>query len=81
MPPLRCTLFLFDDQLVIAKRPSAAISGRKLTGLDDIAKLVKSGGGVAVKEKDGAKKERLSYRGSIDIMQVTGLDRGAGGEL
>lgn len=76
--PLHCTLFLFDDQLVIAKRPSAQVSGRKLTGLDDISKLVKSGGGVAVKEKDGVKKERLSFRGAMDIMALTGLDMGSG---
>ncbi|TIA70445.1 hypothetical protein E3P91_03059 [Wallemia ichthyophaga] len=34
--PLPCTLFLFNDKLVIAKRPSAHARGRKLSGLDDL---------------------------------------------
>jgi hypothetical protein len=81
VPPLHCTLFLFDDQLIIAKRPSVAVSGRKLTGLDDIPKLVRTGGGIAVKEKDGVRKERLSFRGAVDILKLTGMDLGSGGEL
>lgn len=78
--PLHCTLFLFDDRLMIAKRQLSSISGRKITGLDDVAGLAKSGGGVAVKEKDGAKNQKLSFRGEIDIRDVTAVDIGNGGE-
>lgn len=77
---LPCTLFLFDDKIMITKRQSSSISGPKVTGVDDVAKLVKSGGGVAVKEKDGSKKESLSFRGVVDILNVVVTDVGNGGE-
>ncbi|KAL1406084.1 hypothetical protein Q8F55_007767 [Vanrija albida] len=75
---LPCTLFLFDDKIMITKRQSSSISGPKVTGVDDVAKLVKSGGGVAVKEKDGVKKENLSFRGVVDILNVVVTDVGNG---
>jgi hypothetical protein len=58
---LHCTLFLFSDRLLIAKRPSYHQSGRKLTGLDDVSKLWKgsiiggggAGGGVGVRGGPG----------------------------
>lgn len=77
-PPLYCTLFLFDDKLLIAKRQSTSVNGRKVTGLDDVSKLVRSGGGVAVKEKDGAKNWKLSYRGTVNILDVIAVDLGDG---
>ncbi|CAK9786810.1 hypothetical protein CC85DRAFT_286503 [Cutaneotrichosporon oleaginosum] len=77
-PPLHCTLFLFDDKLMIAKRQATAISGRKATGVDDIKDLIKSGGGVAVKEKDGARRAKLCFRGVVDILDVRVADVGKG---
>lgn len=77
---LHCTLFLFDDKLLITKRVTSGISGRKVTGLDDVRQLVKTGGGVAVREKDGTRKERLSFRGAVDIEDVVAMDMGNGGE-
>lgn len=77
-PPLYCTLILFDDKLLIAKRQSTSVNGRKVTGLDDVSKLVRSGGGVAVKEKDGAKNWKLSYRGTVNILDVIAVDLGDG---
>lgn len=77
-PPLYCTLFLFDDKLLIAKRQSTSVNGRKVTGLEDVSKLVRSGGGVAVKEKDGAKNWKLSYRGTVNILDVIAVDLGDG---
>lgn len=76
---LHCTLFLFDDKLMIVKRQSSTISGRKVTGLDDMQKLVKSGGGVAVMDKAGAKKDKLSFRGTVDILDIIATDIGNGG--
>lgn len=81
VPALHCTLFLFDDKLLITKRVSSTVSGRKVTGLDDVRALVKSGGGVAVREKDGTRKEKLSFRGAVDIEDVVAMDMGNGGEL
>lgn len=76
---LHCTLFLFDDKLVITKRPSRDVSGRKATGLDDLQKLVKTGGGVAVYDRDKEKRDKLGFRGAVDILDVIATDTGGGG--
>ncbi|WVW79055.1 hypothetical protein I302_101018 [Kwoniella bestiolae CBS 10118] len=76
--PLNCTLFLFDDKLMIVKRQSSSISGRKVTGTDDIQKLVR---GVSVMEKNPIKKDKLSFRGQVDILDVIASDTGNGGEF
>lgn len=78
---LHCSLFLFNDKLMIVKRQSSGVSGRKVTGLDDIQKLVKTGGGVAVMDKTITKKDKLSFRGVVDILDVIASDTGNGGEL
>jgi hypothetical protein len=78
--PLPCTLFLFDDKLMIVKRQNSSISGRKVTGLDDVTRLVKSGGGVAVMDKNAGKKDKLSYRGLVNVSQVILTDVGNGGK-
>lgn len=65
---------------MIVKRQSSSISGRKVTGLDDVQKLVKTGGGVAIRAKDGAKKDKLSYRGIVDVLDIIASDVGNGGE-
>ena len=77
---LHCSLFLFDDKIMIVKRQSSSISGRRVTGLDDVPKLVKSGGGVSVLDKMGAKKDKLSFRGIVDVLDVIASDVGNGGE-
>ena len=50
-----------------------------MTGLDNVAKLVKSGGGVAVMDK-GIKKDKLVFKGAVDILDVIASDVGNGGE-
>ncbi|TYJ55176.1 hypothetical protein B9479_004110 [Cryptococcus floricola] len=77
-PPLHCTLFLFDDKLMIVKRQSSSISGRKVTGTDDVQRLVKSGGGIAVKEKNNGKRDKLSFKGEVDVLDVMASDVGNG---
>ena len=78
---LHCSLFLFHDKLMIVKRQSSFISGRKVTGLDDVQRLVKTGGGVAVMDRNAAKKDKLSFRGVVDVLDVIASDVGNGGEL
>ena len=80
MTPLHCTLFLFDDKLMIVKRQASNVSGRKVTGLDDVARLVKTGGGVAVIDKNGSRKDKLSYRGVVNVSDIIATDVGNGGE-
>ncbi|GJJ07089.1 hypothetical protein Clacol_001288 [Clathrus columnatus] len=68
---LHCTLFLFDDKLMIVKRPNSSASGKTLTGLDQLDKATKTGGLLA-----GIKKNGLSFKGVIDIFDVVATDVG-----
>ncbi|EKM59750.1 uncharacterized protein PHACADRAFT_88401 [Phanerochaete carnosa HHB-10118-sp] len=67
---LHCTLFLFDDKLVIAKRPGDK-SGRTMTGLDDPDKVVK-GKGLATNSRRGG----LSCKGVMEVVDVVATDVG-----
>lgn len=70
-----CTLFLFDDRLVIVKRNGTSTSGRKLAGLDNMEKLTKGGfPGSAV-------KKMMSCKGVVDLVDVVAADPGGTGEL
>jgi len=71
---LNCTLFLFDDKLLIAKRPNNEKSGRILTGLDSVEKVTKAGGIPTGKKKSG-----MSYKGVVDITDVVVTDVGGAG--
>ncbi|KAL7421475.1 hypothetical protein Q5752_004362 [Cryptotrichosporon argae] len=73
---LHCTLFLFDDKLMIVKRQASTVSGRKITGLDDVAKLVNKGPGGIMDL--GGKKDKLSFKGTVDILDVIAADVGDG---
>ncbi|KAG5341935.1 hypothetical protein C0989_006778 [Termitomyces sp. Mn162] len=68
---LHCTLFLFDDKLVIVKRPgNGEKSGRTLSGLDEVDKVTKSGG------IPGGKKKTMTCKGVIDVTDVVATDVG-----
>lgn len=71
---LHCTLFLFDDKLVIVKRPNGTSSGRALARLDDIDKLIRTNTLASVK------KSGMTCKGVVDIADVTATDTG-GSEL
>lgn len=75
---LHCTLFLFDDKLVIAKRPgNGEKSGRALTGLDEMEKLTKAGG-----LPTGMKKSGMTFKGVVDVTDVVAVDvSGTGGSF
>ena len=73
--PLRCTLFLFDDKILIGKRPTEK-SGRTLSGLEKLEKLGKAGG-----LPSGLKKGALSSRGVVDLSEVVATDVGGPGEF
>lgn len=78
---LHCTLILFDDKLVIVKRVSAGINGRKVTGLDSIDKMMKAGGGLNGLALSGTTftKDKLEFRGVVDILDVIATDVGNSG--
>lgn len=68
---LHGTLFLFDDKLVIVKRP-AEKSGRALAGLDEVEKVTKNG-------PHRRKKTGLQCRGVVDITDIVATDVGGAG--
>lgn len=73
---LHCTLFLFDDKLLIAKRPgNGERSGRSLSGLDEMDKLAKAGG-LPI----GMKKSGMTFKGVVDITHVVAADVGSSGQ-
>lgn len=74
---LHCTLFLFDDKLMIVKRPgNGEKSGRLLSGLDEVEKLAKTGGLPL-----GMKKSGMSYKGVFDLCDVVVADVGDAGKM
>ncbi|KIJ57053.1 hypothetical protein M422DRAFT_150010 [Sphaerobolus stellatus SS14] len=68
---LHCTLFLFNDKVMIVKRPSSSVSGKTLSGLDQVDKAAKTGG-----LPTGLKKNGLSFKGLIDITDLAATDIG-----
>jgi len=71
---LHCTLFLFDDKLVIVKRPGNSDKGGKaLTGLDELDKVTK-GGVPTAKKKSG-----MSCKGVVDVTDIVATDVGGAG--
>jgi hypothetical protein len=73
---LHCTLFLFDDKLLIAKRPNNEKGGKTLTGLDSVEKVTKAGG-----IPSGRKKSGMSFKGVFDITDVAVTDVGGAGAV
>ncbi|THV08384.1 hypothetical protein K435DRAFT_641062 [Dendrothele bispora CBS 962.96] len=69
---LHCTLFLFDDKLLLVKRPSNTDKGgRSLAGLDDVDKITKSGG-----IPNGRKRSGMVCKGMFDVTDVVATDVG-----
>ena len=75
---LHCTLFLFNDKLIIAKRNNGEKSGRSLAGLDAGDKFPVQGSGSGSFgfsfAKAGCKKSSMSCKGVIDITDVVATD-------
>jgi hypothetical protein len=72
---LHCTLFLFDDKLVIVKRPGNGEKGGKaLTGLNELNKVTKAGGIPTGKKKSG-----MTCKGVVDVTDVVATDIGGVG--
>lgn len=69
---LHCTLFLFDDKLVIAKRSNGDKSGRTLAGLDNMEKISKTG-------TLPKRRHVMSCKGILDVTDVVVSDPGGAG--
>ncbi|KAL0573970.1 hypothetical protein V5O48_007985 [Marasmius crinis-equi] len=67
---LHCTLFLFDDKVLLVKRPGEK-SGRTLAGLDDLDKVAKAG-----VIPSGKKKSGMVCKGVFDVTDVVVTDVG-----
>lgn len=82
LPTLHCTLYLFSDRILIGKRPSAGASGRKLTGLDDVARLWKGSVGPSSVPSVARKSEgegRMGCKGLVGLLDLVVCDSGGGG--
>ncbi|CAL1700184.1 unnamed protein product [Somion occarium] len=66
---LHCSLFLFDDKLMIVKRP-AEKGARTLSGLNDLDKFTKSG------LPSGLKKNGMACKGLVDVTDLVATDVG-----
>ncbi|GAA5903850.1 hypothetical protein JCM5296_005571 [Sporobolomyces johnsonii] len=81
---LRCTLFLFNDILLIAKRPASDKSGKVHAGLDDVDRLIglfqTSHLSSAQANRLGSPKKLkprvLGFRGLVDLSTVVAVDLG-----
>lgn len=72
---LHCTLFLFDDKLMIVKRPgNGERGGRQLAGLDEAERVTKAGG-LPI----GMKRSGMSCKGLLDVTEVVATDVGGPG--
>lgn len=69
--PLPCTVFLFNDKLVVAKRPSSNSRGRKLSGLDD---LDASNPSATPAKSWGISKTQLVCKIVADLSELTVTD-------
>ncbi len=71
---LHCTLFLFDDKLMIVKRPNGEKSGRALAGLDNLEKFTNGAG-----FPKGTKKSGMVFKSMLEVTDVVATDvTGAG---
>ncbi|EJD01616.1 uncharacterized protein FOMMEDRAFT_126677 [Fomitiporia mediterranea MF3/22] len=73
---LHCTLFLFDDKLMIVKRPGTDKPGRSLACLDDVERLASGGGIVSGRGRGIASRLRsvMTCKGVVDITDVSVTD-------
>ena len=82
---LLCTLFLFNDRILVAKRDSAEGTGRSIVGLNNINKLVQDmqGKDAALSRSRSPMKGRgkaMRYRGDYDLGEVIANDLGEYGQ-
>lgn len=78
-----CTLFLFDDSVLVAKRLSPTASGRRILCLDDLNRLADEMKTFTERSGSSAqqgKKAELGFRGVSDIMDIQASDLGGSGE-
>ncbi|GAA5964476.1 hypothetical protein JCM3765_006294 [Sporobolomyces pararoseus] len=81
---LRCTLFLFSDTILIAKRPSGDRTGKMHSGLDDIDKLLdlfqtshlSSSQANLLGSPKKLRRGVLGFRGLVDISTIAAVDLG-----
>ncbi|GAA5912911.1 hypothetical protein JCM6882_009511 [Rhodosporidiobolus microsporus] len=82
---LRCTLFLFNDTLLIAKRPSGEKPGKSYTGLDDLDRLLtlyqtshlSSTQASLLGSPKKLQRRALGFRGIVNLSEVVAVDLGS----
>ena len=74
--PLKCSLFLFDDRLMIVKR-NGDKPARALSGLNDLNKVLPKPSSRPI----SLKKYGLQFKGIVEITDVVATDVGGSGTL
>lgn len=84
---LFCTLFLFNDKIVIAKRESTDRTGRELAGLTDIHKLASDMRRQRSSSSSGlnrspwkSKAKQMKFCGEMDLGELTARESSSRGE-
>ena len=75
--PLKCSLFLFDDKLMIVKR-NGDKPVRTLSGLNDLNRVIPK---PASSRPISLKKAGLQFKGIVEITDVVATDVGGSGTL
>jgi len=72
-PALPCTLLLFNDKLMLVRRPAAHLSGRQLAGLDEVDKATRLG---TLPNPALLRRNGLVCKGVFEITEVVVTDVG-----
>ena len=79
--PLKCSLFLFDDKLMIVKR-NGDKPARALSGLNDLNKVLPKPVSRPISLKiPGTQKSGLQFKGIVEITDVVATDVGGSGRF
>ena len=72
-PALPCTLLLFNDKIMLVRRPAAHLSGRQLAGLDEVDKATRLG---TLPNPALLRRNGLVCKGIFEITEVAVTDVG-----
>jgi hypothetical protein len=78
---LTCTLFLFSDYVVIAKRASGSTGGKALAGLDDLTVLDRAFASSGRLTPSKMRSRSMTFKGAVKIADICVADLGSDGKL
>jgi hypothetical protein len=76
---LTCTLFLFSDVVVIAKRNPGLTGGKALAGLDDLTVLDRAFASSGRTTPSKMRNRSMTFKGSVPLANICATDLGGNG--